>query len=394
MSDAQPTPRPDPAAGHPPGFRLMAPIGEGGMGCVYRARDLTLRRHVAVKLLRTTYPAAGPAADRFRTEAKITARLQHPGIPPVYHVGRLPDGRPFLAMKLIKGRTLDAAVKADGPGGKRWLAAFEAICQAVGYAHSKGVIHRDLKPANVMVGAFGEVQVMDWGLAKVLGRTPDDAPPDVGGNSSDAPDDASRFDTSPAAQHTRMGAALGTFAFMPPEQARGLHTIVDAASDVFGLGGILCALLTGRPPYYATTPGRVRALAAAADLGPAFRRLDACRADRQLVRLCKQLLHEDPTARPLNGGQVAQRLRVYREMLQAGEVDAQVRRVSERVDERVESYRVAVGGLVVLAAVLAVPLVWGAKPFESLTLAALPALGVGAGVLLCRRFPQLARRRE
>src|SRR5262249_15624581 len=142
-----------------------------GMGVVYRARDTALERDVAVKFLSERFAPDSPAAQRFLNEARITGQLQHPGIPAVHQVGSLPDGRPFLAMKLIKGCTVEERVK--GRSGRsarrgRLLAVFEAACQAVGYAHAHRVIHRDLKPANVMVGAFGEVQVMDWGLAKVL----------------------------------------------------------------------------------------------------------------------------------------------------------------------------------------------------------------------------------
>ena len=157
----------------PPGYELLDEIGHGGMGVVYRARDVALGRDVAVKLLSERYPADSIAAQRFLNEARITGQLQHPGIPAVHQVGALSDGRPFLAMKLIKGSTLETLLKhrPDPPEDRgQLLAIFEAICQAVGYAHAHRVIHRDLKPANVMVGAFGEVQVMDWGLAKVLGE--------------------------------------------------------------------------------------------------------------------------------------------------------------------------------------------------------------------------------
>src|SRR6516165_5020872 len=157
----------------PPGYELLGEVGRGGMGVVYRARDAALDRDVAVKLLTERYPADSPAAQRFLGEARITGQLQHPGIPAVHQVGALADGRPFLAMKLIKGGTLEALLKQrPDPAADRGrlLAVFEAVCQAVGYAHAHRVIHRDLKPANVMVGAFGEVQVMDWGLAKALGE--------------------------------------------------------------------------------------------------------------------------------------------------------------------------------------------------------------------------------
>ena len=171
-SEAQPCTTAGVTPAGPPGYELLDEVGRGGMGIVYRARDVAFGRDVAVKLLADRYPLDSPAAQRFLNEARITGQLQHPGIPAVHQVGSLPDGRPFLAMKLIKGCTLEALLKErPDPSAERGrlLAVFEAVCQAVGYAHAHRVIHRDLKPANVMVGTFGEVQVMDWGLAKVLG---------------------------------------------------------------------------------------------------------------------------------------------------------------------------------------------------------------------------------
>jgi hypothetical protein len=149
-----------------PGYELGDRIGRGGMGDVYRARDLELDREVAVKVLQDRYSLDSPAAARFVAEARVTARLQHPGIPAVYRVAALADGRPFLAMKLIKGRTLDELLQSRAP--LNVPAVIEAIARALGYAHAHGVIHRDQKPSNVMVGPFGEVQVMDWDLAKVV----------------------------------------------------------------------------------------------------------------------------------------------------------------------------------------------------------------------------------
>src|SRR5262249_39695117 len=141
----------------PLGYALLDEVGRGGMGVVYRARDEALARDVAVKLLSDRYPAESLPAQRFLNEARITGQLQHPGIPAVHQVGTLADGRPFLAMKLIKGNTLEAILKQrPDPSADRGrlLAIFEAVCQAVSYAHAHRVIHRDLKPANVMVGAF------------------------------------------------------------------------------------------------------------------------------------------------------------------------------------------------------------------------------------------------
>src|SRR5262249_54558631 len=141
---------------------------------VWRARDARLRQWVAVKVLKADLRWWPELLGRFTTEAQLTSQLQHPNIPPVHDLGRLPDGRPYYCMKWVQGRTL-AALVAEVPAEQRvakLLPVFQQVCEALAYAHSQGVIHRDLKPANVMVGAFGEVQVMDWGLAKVL-RAPD-----------------------------------------------------------------------------------------------------------------------------------------------------------------------------------------------------------------------------
>ncbi|MBX9579575.1 MAG: serine/threonine protein kinase, partial [Gemmataceae bacterium] len=312
---------------HVPGFDLGEEVGRGGMGVVYRARDLALSRDVAVKLLRDRFPAGGSAGRRFVQEAHVTAQLQHPGVPPVYQVGTLPDGRPFLAMKLIKGRTLDDLLKdrvregeapAEPPSapdprlggslalpGINLVAVFEQVCQAVGYAHAHGVVHRDLKPQNVMVGAFNEVQVMDWGLAKVLASRERQRP--------ELPDDEDDL-TAPGTailsareedDATRAGDILGTPAFMPPEQAIGAVDQVDARSDVFGLGAILCVILTGRPPYVGADRESTRQLSARAKLDGAFTRLVGCGADPGLVALCRRCLAAEKGDRPRDAGEVA-----------------------------------------------------------------------------------------
>jgi serine/threonine protein kinase len=154
-----------------PTFDLLEEIGRGGMGVVLRGRDRALERELAVKVLLERFRDRPDLVRRFVEEARITGRLQHPFIVPVHELGALPDGRPYFAMKLIQGRTL-ADLLAERPAPDhdrpRFLKVFEQVCQTIAYAHSHGVIHRDLKPSNVMVGEFGEVQVMDWGLAKVL----------------------------------------------------------------------------------------------------------------------------------------------------------------------------------------------------------------------------------
>jgi tetratricopeptide (TPR) repeat protein len=321
------------------------------MGIVYRARDLTLDRDVAVKLLRECYPADGPAARRFLGEARITSQLQHPGIPAVYQVGSFPDGRPFLAMKLVKGRTLEAQLNdqpTSSPQRGRLLAVFEAVCQAVAYAHAHQVIHRDLKPANVMVGAFGEVQVMDWGLAKVLRP----------GDRADAADPDATLDTTvrpapTAEQQTQAGSLLGTPAYMSPEQAIGAVDQIDQRSDVFGLGGILCAILTGQPPFVGGSVEAARQLAARARLDSAFRRLTECGAEPGLVDLCRRCLAPEKSDRPADAGAVAAevaRLRAEAERrareAELGEARASVRAAEERKHRRM--LLLAGGGLVLV----------------------------------------------
>ena len=283
------------------GFQLIEEIGRGGMGIVYRARDLGLDREVAIKLLQERYEPASGTATRFIEEARITGQLQHPGIPAVYQVGIWFDGRPFLAMKLIKGRTLDRHLKDDGPGATRWLGTFESICHAVGFAHARGVIHRDLKPANVMVGAFGEVQVMDWGLAKVLTDKVERRPEGDATATATAIKSMRESDGS----FTQAGSVLGTPAFMPPEQAAGELDKVDARSDVFGLGAILCVLLTGSPPLEGGDAERVRLNAVRGRTEEAFARLDASGADPDVVDLCKRCLAFEPADRPETANAVA-----------------------------------------------------------------------------------------
>jgi hypothetical protein len=293
-----------PAAGPdaPTGFELLGEIGRGGMGAVFRARERDLDREVAVKILLDRFPPDSPTARRFMDEARITGQLQHPGIPAVYRVGRLADGRPYLAMKLINGDTLAAMLRAGRTVDE--LAVIERIAEAVGYAHAHGVVHRDLKPANVMVGPFGEVQVMDWGLAKVLaggggqpGR-PDDHPPEAARTTIRSLRDSD-------GSQTEAGSILGTPAYMAPEQAAGEVDRIGPAADVFGLGAILCALLTGRPPFDGENPDSVHMAAARGDTAAAFARLAACGADPDVLALCKRCLAFDPAARPADGQAVA-----------------------------------------------------------------------------------------
>src|SRR5262245_9169201 len=292
-------------------YRLGEEIARGGMGVVFRAADTVLGREVAVKVLQEKYAPDSGTARRFADEDRITGQLQHPNVPAVHDLGVLPDGRPFLAMRLIKGETFEdllkgRAVSAEGRG--RFVAAFEQVCQAVAYAHAHDVIHRDLKPANVMVGAFGEVQVMDWGLAKVLGARPEErTDPDA----TTAPTAVVSLRDSDDL-FTQAGSVLGTPAFMPPEQAAGAVSAIDRRSDVFGLGGVLAVVLTGRPPFVGDTSESTRVKAAQGDVGDCFARLDACGADPDLVTLCRSCLAPRPEDRPSDAGEVAKAVAALR----------------------------------------------------------------------------------
>jgi hypothetical protein len=304
-----------------PGYETLERAGAGGMGEVWRVRDVQFDRPLAIKVLGGRNGLDPRWVRRFEEEARITARLTHPFVVPVHAMGRLPDGRPYYTMKLVEGRTL-ASLIAGGPaaGGRRaaLVRVFGQVCQGVAFAHSRGVIHRDLKPANVMVGAHGEVQVMDWGLAKVLTDGDPAAEP--------LPDDDAGDD------HTRPGSVLGTSAYMPPEQARGWLSRVDRRADVFGLGGILCQILTGEPPYSAPSGPTVRSMAEAGQLGPARERLRACGADPELVKLAEWCLAPEPGGRPADAGVVAEAVAGYLARLQE-------RAEQERLEEERERVR-------------------------------------------------------
>jgi eukaryotic-like serine/threonine-protein kinase len=229
-------------------YRLLEPVARGGMGVVYAAEDKNLQRRVALKVL--DVPGSdGELANRLILEARVLARLEHPGIVPVHDVGTLGDGRVFYTMKFVEGQRLDRYIATLESVPDR-LRLFQRICDAVGFAHARGVLHRDLKPANIMVGPFGEVLVMDWGLAKILRANP-------AGHSNATDPDATIFEKKnlPSSQDsateisvvTGHGTVLGTPGYMSPEQASGDVEHLDARSDIFSLGALLRFLLTNHP---------------------------------------------------------------------------------------------------------------------------------------------------
>ena len=257
------------SAGDPPEteerkYVLEGELGQGGMGTVYRVRDQELNRSLAMKVIRV--PGADPASavlnenllSRFLEEAQVTGQLDHPGIVPLHELGVDPKGRIYFTMRLVKGmhlgRLFDAIQSEDG-GEEGWtidraLVVMIKVCEALSYAHSKGVIHRDLKPENIMAGRFGEAYVMDWGLAKVRGR------PDIVKTRDDEAQLSQSIvktnrsgEESGSEYDTQYGSAIGTPSFMAPEQARGEWETVDELSDIYSLGAVLYQMLTGTAPY-------------------------------------------------------------------------------------------------------------------------------------------------
>ena len=337
------------------GIQVLGEIARGGMGVVLKGRDPDLGRDLALKVLRDDLGDDELTLRRFVEEAQICGQLQHPGIVPVYAVGLLGDGRPYFTMKLVRGQTFsELLVGRDSPADDRarCLAIFERICQAIAYTHARGVVHRDLKPGNVMIGAFGEMQIVDWGLAKVLPRGGlADELAEV--SSIDAPVETLRDRPGSSTQVSRAGTVMGTPAYMPPEQAQGLVDALDERSDVFSLGAILCAILTGKPPY----PGEAEAArrrAATADLADARERLSTCGADEELVDLCLHCLAPGKADRPRTAAVLAERVSAYLAFVQERARQAQIDAAEARVRGREEKKRILVSAVFGVLLVLGV----------------------------------------
>lgn len=284
-------------------YTRLRVIGQGATSEVWRVRDHDLKREMAMKILDARYASAGPKAlSRFLAEAQVTAQLQHPSILPVHEIGQLDDGTVYFTMEEVQGSTLEEVTHRvhrasqevwsrtdDGWSLRRLVEAFRRVCEAVAYAHSRGVVHRDLKPANVMVGAFGQVKVMDWGLARVLER--EDA-------SGGVDDEADAVDTlrSDDALVTRAGTIAGTPAFMSPEQAAGDVDLVDERSDVWSLGALLYFLLADRAPFEGTAVRVIyRLVYGQAD--PLVGRPDGPLLPAPLVAIVERAMARDPSDR-------------------------------------------------------------------------------------------------
>ena len=213
-------------------YTFVKELARGGMGTVYVAEDTELNRQVAIKVLSATEISVDLRRRMIR-EAQIIARLEHPGIVPVHDVGELPDGRVFYAMKLVRGVRLDEYA-ANTSSTRERLRKFQAVCDAVAFAHAHGVIHRDLKPQNIMIGSFGEVLVLDWGVAKILRDDPRPVASEADTLILPGPDQPKPNTTS----ETSQGTVIGTRQYMSPEQARGEVDRLDERSDIYSLGAV------------------------------------------------------------------------------------------------------------------------------------------------------------
>ncbi len=295
---------------HPERYRIDGRLGIGGMGEVLAVTDRTLARRVAMKVASPALQRDHRALARFVEEAQVGAQLQHPGIVPVHDLGRMPDGRAFFTMKEIDGLTMGeaiAGVHAASRGGiwepspagwtiRRLVDALRRVAETIGYAHSRGVAHRDLKPANVMLGSWGEVLVVDWGLAKILG----DGAEHASLSSPRAGDDALA---------TRQGSVAGTPAFMAPEQARADQEAIGAPADLYALGAILRVILTGRPPYGGLSAAEIVAKVVAGPPPPLIQTRGPL--PDELVAVCTRAMARDPADRHGSASEFAEELAAW-----------------------------------------------------------------------------------
>ncbi len=312
-------------------YSVQGEIARGGVGVVLKARDPDLGRDVALKILREEYASSPDVLQRFVEEAQVGGQLQHPGIVPVYELGLGSDGQPYFVMKLVKGKTLASLLaKTDTPAmdRPRLLSVFHAVCQTVAYAHERRIVHRDLKPSNVMVGAFGEVQVLDWGMAKVLSRG--GAADDALAASEDPRSAVTTVRSASGSTPSIAGSVLGTPQYMAPEQARGEVDRLDERADVFSLGAILCEILTGKPPHTGTDR-EILSAAAEGRLEPAHERLRSCGADPDLVTLATRCLSAEKSDRPRDAGVLARDVTVYLASLEERARKAEVAAGESRV---------------------------------------------------------------
>ncbi|HEY5921381.1 MAG TPA: serine/threonine-protein kinase [Kofleriaceae bacterium] len=283
-------PEPDDETKTLEGYMFGAVIGKGGIGEVIAAHDLRVGRDVAIKRLRTNKPTDSEV-QRFLREARIQARLDHPGIAPVYELGRDPQGRPYFAMKRLAGTTMSQLLSVSDHNRQRLLRAFVEVCQAIDFAHTRGVVHRDLKPGNIMLGDFGDVYVLDWGLARVVGEAITEV----------VTDDIDSLDV-------KSGDLLGTPGYMAPEQIQRVGD-TGRPADVYALGSILFEILAGEPLHPRGPTAIPSTVGNEANPSPAKRRSDRA-VPPELDALCVSMVASDPAVRP-NARRVAEGVQAF-----------------------------------------------------------------------------------
>lgn len=305
-------------------FRVLRPHAEGGLGAVFVALDAELNREVALKQILPRHADDLASRQRFLLEAEVTGGLEHPGIVPVYALGADPEGRPYYAMRFIRGESLkeaisrfhaDTSLRSDAAARslalRKLLRRFQDVCDAIDYAHARGVLHRDIKPANIIVGRFGETLVVDWGLAKATGRS-----------HPELDESALRPSSGSGSQNTQPGSVLGTPAYMSPEQASSDLDSMGPRSDVYSLGATLYCLLTGKPPFQGGDFRDICLRVASGDFPPP-RRLDPS-IDKALEAVCLKAMATEThdrydsarsLAEDLDRWLADERVRAYREPL-------------------------------------------------------------------------------
>jgi serine/threonine protein kinase len=340
--------RPEHAA-HTPGerFDIQQVLAQGGLGVVFLARDREIDRTVALKQIKSQWADDADSRARFLLEARVTGRLEHPGVAPVYALGADDTGRPYYAMRLIRGESLLEVIDrfhrgrgADENLAKRMselrklLLRFMDVCNAVDYAHSKGVLHRDIKPSNIMLGKYGETLVVDWGLAKVIGSDEDVALTTRMAVTLEGQADATG---------TRIGAAIGTPAYMSPEQAAGRNDELGPATDIFSLGATLYHLLCGFLPH--APEEDIAVMIAAAENGMIIPpRRHAPWLPRALESICMKAMAFTPTDRYISARALSDDIQRW---LADEPVAAHRERVSERIFRWLRNHRTLATALVV-----------------------------------------------
>lgn len=279
-------------------FELLERVAAGGMGVVYKARQLSLNRLVAVKMIRAGQFFREGDLRRFRTEAEAAASLKHPHIVPIHEIGEH-QGRHYFSMDFIEGQTLADLVRDQPLEPARAASLVQTIAEAIAYAHSRGVLHRDLKPSNVMIDRLGQPHVADFGLAKLFGSATDLANPSALGADTGSRKRSSVASESVAADlavdHTLTGQILGSPSYMSPEQAAGKHRDTTMATDVYSLGAVLYDLLTARPPFCAPSP--LETIAMVAESEPVAPRVFNPAVPPDLETICLKCLEKDPARR-------------------------------------------------------------------------------------------------